>query len=149
MSFTRVTATAVGVAALPLLSILGGPATAPASASAASGGGSGDGRLTVSVDDGQGHVTTYRLVCGPGGAAEGSHPDSRKACDRLERIGGPLGPVETGQMCSMIYGGPSTASVTGTWRSAVVRDHYSLANGCEIGRWEQMEPVLPGGPGKA
>jgi hypothetical protein len=97
-------------------------------------------RLTVRVDDGAEHVTTYELACHPAG---GTHPDVRAACDRLDALGGPVGPATYGQLCTMIYGGPQTATVVGTWRGAPVDERYDRANGCETARWNDMAPVLP------
>ncbi|MCM2420271.1 hypothetical protein [Streptomyces sp. RKAG293] len=71
------------------------------------------------------------------------------SCDQLERLGGPVGPVPAGQMCSMIYGGSQTAQVTGTWHGAAVTQKYSRANGCEVARWNRMAPVLPAATGGA
>jgi hypothetical protein len=140
MNLTRKTAAAVAAAVLPLLSILSDPSTAFASPMPPD-----HGRLTVTVEDGAGGLMTYVLDCGPGGTAGGTHPDPWDACDRLEHIGGPVGPVATSRMCPMIYGGPQTALVTGRWHSASVDERYSRANGCEIERWQSMEPVLPEG----
>lgn len=93
------------------------------------------GHLTVSVDDGDGHVSTQTLDC--------TVRDTRAACDRLERLGGPIGPTPPGQMCSMIYGGSQTAHVIGDWHGTVVDQTYSRRDGCEITRWQRMDPVLP------
>jgi Subtilisin inhibitor-like len=144
MRLTRKTAAAVGAASLPLLSILSVPSTAAASTAAASPSPPGGDRLTVTMDDGEESLTTYVLNCGPDGVAAGTHPDPWGACDRLEGIGGPVRPVASERVCSMIYGGPQTAFVSGTWHSVPVHERYSRANGCEIDRWQSMEPVLPG-----
>jgi hypothetical protein len=113
------------------LALLGWPAAAAA-------GSAGD-RLTVTVDDGAGHTAIYELVCHPAG---GTHPDAQGACDRLDALGGPEGPTPQGQMCPMIYGGPETATVLGSWRGAPVERRYSRTNGCETARWRDMAPVL-------
>lgn len=150
-------------------------------------------RLTVTVDDGTGKVTTSTLDCGPGqdtSAGDTSTPDTSTgstgpaasggpltlarpvtlarpltlarsavltgparavaaSCDRLERLGGPVGPVPAGQMCSMIYGGSQTAQVKGVWHGAAVNEKYNRANGCEVARWKEMAPVLPVAAGGA
>jgi hypothetical protein len=139
MRLTRKTAAAVGVAVLPLLSILNIPSSAAASPSPPVGD-----RLTVTMDDGEEGLTTYVLSCGPDGPTGGTHPNPWGACDRLEVIGGPVEPVPSGKMCPMIYGGPQTAFVSGTWHAAPVHERYSRANGCEIDRWQSMGPVLLG-----
>ncbi|MFD5427132.1 SSI family serine proteinase inhibitor [Streptomyces sp. NPDC127084] len=87
---------------------------------------------------------TYELTCGPAG---GSHPAAKAACDRLDRLGeggkDPFAPVGEDRMCPQQYGGPATAHVKGTWRGKPVDASFARRNGCEIGRWRAMEPVLP------
>ncbi|MCW2872783.1 SSI family serine proteinase inhibitor [Actinacidiphila oryziradicis] len=129
MRFTRVPLTAAFALGLPLLG--GAPAMADP-------GSSGD-HLTVTVDDGAGRRVSYELECDP---PSGTHPDPERACERLEELGGPMGPVPTGRMCTMIYGGSQTATVTGRWHWMPVHAAYSQANGCEIARWRNMAPVL-------
>jgi hypothetical protein len=43
----------------------------------------------------------------------------------------------------MIYGGPATAHVTGTWAGRPVDTTYDRGNGCAISRWNGMVPLLP------
>ncbi|MFD3453953.1 SSI family serine proteinase inhibitor [Streptomyces sp. NPDC058691] len=105
-------------------------------------------RLTVIVDDGKDGLSSYELRCGPGGG-RGTHPDARGACDRLRRLGGPVGPAPKGTQCTMIYGGPQRARVRGTWDGRPVDDRYDRTNGCEADRWRRMAPVLPATPGAA
>ncbi|MGW7380218.1 SSI family serine proteinase inhibitor [Streptomyces sp. NPDC054794] len=107
--------------------------------------GSGD-RLTVTVRHaGAGRDGTYELSCHPGA---GSHPDVGGACravDRNTRWGRePFAPVAPGSVCTMLYGGPATARVTGTWAGRPVDASFDRSNGCEIGRWDRMVPLLPG-----
>ncbi|MFH8608476.1 SSI family serine proteinase inhibitor [Streptomyces sp. NPDC018029] len=102
-------------------------------------------RLTVTVTgmgaEGDG---TYRLNCHPAG---GTHPQAKEACARLDEIsvyGRDLfAPVPPGTMCTMQYGGPATARITGTWHGRPVNATYDRSNGCEIGRWNALVPVLP------
>ncbi|GAB2989258.1 hypothetical protein GCM10023080_063830 [Streptomyces pseudoechinosporeus] len=106
---------------------------------------SGSDRLTVTVSDaGDGLDGTYELECHPEG---GSHPDAEGACERLDRRTGwgedPFAPVEPRGMCTMQYGGPATARVTGTWAGRPVHAMYGRGDGCEIARWNAMVPVLP------
>lgn len=123
-------------------------------------------RLFVAYDDGSGHPRTYALTCGhdewPAGPAEetategpedfggpaerhlaGEDRADRDPCAHLDRIGGPLPAVPDGQACSMIYGGPQTATVTGMWRGHHVHEDYRRTNGCEVARWSRMVPALP------
>lgn len=101
--------------------------------------GSGD-LLTVAYDDGAGGTVTRTLACGSEGMADVEEQD---ACRQLDGLGGPLAPVPTGQMCSMIYGGPQTAHVTGVWHGAPVDETYRRTDGCEVARWNRMVPALP------
>ncbi|MBZ3907702.1 hypothetical protein J8M51_39610 [Streptomyces scabiei] len=106
--------------------------------------GPGD-RLSVTVRGvGGGADGTFELRCHPGG---GTHPAVRDACGRLDRrtVWGtdPFAPVESGSVCTMQYGGPATAHVTGTWAGRRVDARFDRGDGCEIARWDAMVPVLP------
>jgi hypothetical protein len=106
--------------------------------------GGGD-RLTVTVQAvGGGADGTFELRCHPDG---GNHPDVREACGRLDRRTtwgkDPFAPVPSGTVCTMQYGGPATAHVTGTWAGRPVDAGFERGNGCEIARWDAMVPVLP------
>ncbi|WP_458244671.1 SSI family serine proteinase inhibitor [Streptomyces sp. MAI_2237] len=101
--------------------------------------------LTVTVRHaGDGRDGTFRLYCHPGA---GDHPDVAGACAALDR-GSRWGretfaPVPEGSICTMQYGGPATAHVTGVWAGRPVDATYSRDNGCEIARWDRMAPLLP------
>ncbi|MBA2416236.1 MAG: serine protease inhibitor [Geodermatophilaceae bacterium] len=97
--------------------------------------------LTVAVDDGGGTITTYTLRCEPAG---GDHPDPAAACDGLAAAAaaGVFGPPDPDQACTEIYGGPETATVTGTLDGAQVTSAFSRTNGCEIARWDALAAVL-------
>jgi hypothetical protein len=107
--------------------------------------GGSDDRLTVAVRHaGPGRDGTYELICHPAG---GRHPDPRGACaavDKNTRWGSePFAPVPEGSVCTMLYGGPATARVTGTWAGRPVNATYDRGNGCETSRWDRMVPLLP------
>ncbi len=97
--------------------------------------------LQVTYDNGHGVVTSRLLWCHPAG---GSMRGTLGACRRLDALGGPLRVTPRREMCSMVYGGPQTARVTGMWRGHRVDQRYSRSNGCQTTRWQRMEPVLPG-----
>ncbi|WP_330338991.1 SSI family serine proteinase inhibitor [Streptomyces sp. NBC_00557] len=101
--------------------------------------------LTVVVRHaGAGRDGTYELFCHPAG---GTHPDAVEACrvlDAQTNWGRDLfAPVAPGTACTMLYGGPATAHVTGTWAGRRVDAAYDRSNGCETGRWDRMVPLLP------
>ncbi|MEU6593800.1 SSI family serine proteinase inhibitor [Streptomyces sp. NPDC046881] len=101
--------------------------------------------LTVVVRHaGAGRDGTYEVSCHP---TAGRHPDAAGACRLLDehtRWGrDPFAPVPADTDCTMLYGGPATARVTGTWAGRPVDASYDRSNGCEIGRWDRMVPLLP------
>ncbi|MFI8421919.1 SSI family serine proteinase inhibitor [Streptomyces sp. NPDC085479] len=132
-------ASAVPLPPLPLLSQAGTapePAPEPAPDS-----------LTVAVT-GSGNPDaegSWKLTCD--GRAGGDHPAAERACERLEGLArageNPFAPVPSDRMCAQVYGGPVTAHVTGTWQGRPIDARFSRANGCEIDRWENVEPLLP------
>ncbi|MFE0175161.1 SSI family serine proteinase inhibitor [Streptomyces sp. NPDC059002] len=102
-------------------------------------------RLTITFTEaGSEGDGTYELECHPTG---GTHPDAADACARLDEVTvygtDPFAPVAPDTMCTMVYGGPATAHITGTWQGRPVDAAYDLHNGCEIARWHALEPVLP------
>ncbi len=101
--------------------------------------------LTVTVRGvGSGADGTFEVRCHPSG---GSHPEAGGACRALERETrwgrGVFGPVARDSMCTMQYGGPATARVTGTWAGRPVDATFDRSNGCEIARWDRLVPFLP------
>jgi hypothetical protein len=122
----------------------GSPGQPPPSVSGAPGSPStvsSAAELTIVVDDGQGSTTTWRLTCDPPG---GDHPDPAAACDALAAHGErALPPVAKDRACSQVYGGPQTATVSGTWRGRAVNSRFSLVDGCQIARWKSLVGLLP------
>ncbi|MFE1798611.1 SSI family serine proteinase inhibitor [Streptomyces sp. NPDC059517] len=101
--------------------------------------------LTVTVSGaGAGRDGKFELDCHPAG---GSHPRAQAACDYLDRNTSwgksPFAPPQERGMCTMQYGGPATAHVTGTWAGRPVDANYGRGDGCEISRWNALVPVLP------
>jgi hypothetical protein len=92
--------------------------------------------LSVSVSGTNTVLHSWTLTCDPAG---GSHPHPADACGALARhAGAALPPVAADTACDQIYGGPQTATVTGTWRGAAVSASFSRTNGCEIARWDAL-----------
>ena len=106
---------------------------------------SGGDHLTVTVRHAGGAADgTRELYCHPGG---GTHPDVTGACAAVGRNTqwgkDPFAPVPPDSICTMLYGGPATAHVTGTWAGRPVDTTYDRGNGCAISRWNGMVPLLP------
>lgn len=97
--------------------------------------------LTVTLDRGDGAETEqWTLTCGPDG---GTHPDPEAACATVDEVDSEvLSPVPPDTACTMIYGGPQTATVSGTVQGEQVDAEFSRENGCEIARWDAMADVL-------
>jgi hypothetical protein len=51
-------------------------------------------------------------------------------------------PVPDDMACTQQFGGPETATVTGTLRGREVDARFSRENGCEIARWDKVSPLL-------
>ncbi|MEU4877165.1 SSI family serine proteinase inhibitor [Streptomyces sp. NPDC021608] len=105
---------------------------------------SGD-HLTVTVRHAGARADgTFEVYCHPDG---GSHPDPAGACDALDRDArwgrDVFAPVPDDGVCTMRYGGPATAHVTGRWAGRPVDAVYDRSDGCEIERWDRLVPLLP------
>ena len=99
--------------------------------------------LTIVVRDGTGKTSTWRLTCDRHG---GNHPDPEAACRVLEANGAAaLPPVPEDKVCTQIYGGPETATITGTWQGRQVLSQFARNDGCQISRWKLLEGLLPPG----
>ena len=97
--------------------------------------------LTIVVDaTGEGATTTHTLTCDPTG---GDHPDAQAACAAIA-AGGPdaFEPTPMDVACTEQWGGPQTATVTGTVGGEAVNAEFSRTNGCEISRWAALEPLF-------
>ena len=98
--------------------------------------------VTYKADD-KSAPRVMRLVCDPVG---GDHPRAEEACAVLDEAGAarknPFAAPPKGEMCTFVYGGPQTAVVKGEWNGRTVNRSFSRTNGCEIARWDAIEPVL-------
>lgn len=90
--------------------------------------------------EGQGAAITATLACDP---PSGDLPDPTAACAALAAEADALEPVPPGTACTMLYGGPEQARITGTVDGAEVDVRLSRVDGCQIDRWERLLPVLP------
>jgi len=88
---------------------------------------------------------TFTLVCTSGApAAESKHPSAAEACTTLKRnpaIMSPA-PTRTDQACTMQYGGPATAKVTGSVDGKEVTASFNRTDGCQIALWDAAKSVL-------
>lgn len=95
-------------------------------------------QLVVRVDaDGKGAAPAKELSVRCESAGESpacSAADALKASD--------FAPVPADKACTQIFGGPQTASVTGSLRGEEVDGGFSRQNGCEVARWEAVAALL-------
>jgi hypothetical protein len=77
--------------------------------------------------------------------ADGSQPASTTSTYTGSLDAKLLEPVPATAACTMIYGGPQKATVTGTLEGQAVNATFERSNGCEIARWDAMAKagVLP------
>ncbi len=124
--------------AIALLSICGCLAV-PALAAPAAAADGGPTHLTVEVTWAPGLTATWTLECDPVG---GTHPNARRACATLSTIPHPFAKEPTGIACTMIYGGPEKARVTGRWEGVRVAKGFDRTDGCQIARWQQYRALF-------
>lgn len=136
------TLTVIAAVALVITVAACGDETSPASAPATTSPGTA---LTITFDaNGKGtDVKTWTLTCDPAG---GDHPDAVGACAALAAAKDPFAPLAKDAICTDIYGGPSVATIKGTWRGQPVDARYSRENGCQISRWDAVAKAIPAEP---
>ncbi|MFJ8110122.1 SSI family serine proteinase inhibitor [Streptomyces sp. NPDC096132] len=149
---TALTTLTLAVAAAALCAVLPAPASATVPAGTVLApppvreeDRAGGDHLVVTVRRAGGRVDgVFEVWCHPGG---GRHPDVSGACRAVERNTrwgrDAFAPVPSGGVCTMRYGGPATARVTGRWAGRPVDTTYERSDGCEIERWDRMVPLLP------
>jgi hypothetical protein len=122
------------------------PAPSPSAAPVTPGPGQGNAELAISVKPSEtGTPENFTLVCVDGApAAESQHPDAAAACLALKSNAAILSPAPrpTDQACTMQYGGPQQATVTGVVDGQPVETNFSLTDGCEIALWNAAKDVL-------
>ncbi|MBP2267577.1 hypothetical protein J3A64_003041 [Pseudarthrobacter sp. PvP004] len=120
------------------------PSASPTSTSAAPGQGNAELSITL-LDTPEAAPQMFTLVCTNGApAAESSHPSAAEACTALKNSPSLLSPAptRTDQACTMQYGGPATAKVTGSVDGKEVSASFNRTDGCQIGLWDAAKSVL-------
>ena len=87
-----------------------------------------------------GPAKEYTLTCGPSG---GTLPEPEAACAALDAGTVDFTPVAPDSACTMIYGGPAVAEVTGTVLGKPVDAEFSRQDGCHIDKWDSATALLP------
>ncbi len=98
-------------------------------------------RITVWPQGKNGRSATYTLACR---RATGTLPAAHSACSKLRRRGvRAFAAVPANSACTMIYGGPQTARVSGHFAGRSIKAVFSRTNGCEIARWSRLAFLFP------
>ena len=110
------------------------------------GDGSGSGtaapatQLTVRVDpdgDGPEKAKQARISC------EGGSDGSRGPCATAGKLRpADFEPTPDDVACTELFGGPQTATISGTLQREQVQGRFSRQDGCEIARWEKVSALL-------
>lgn len=121
--------------------------SAPASSSPTSGSpGQGSAELSITLrETPEAAAKTFTLVCADGKpAAESKHPSPAEACATIKNSPAILSPAppRTDQACTMQYGGPATAKVTGAVDGKEVTAAFSRTDGCQIAMWDAAKSIL-------
>lgn len=89
-------------------------------------------------------AVTYNLNCDVDGNASGTHPNPTVACSTLEEAYSNYIAIVSSKRdaCTMIYGGPETATISGLIRDTEIYVSLSRGNGCEIAEWDAWNEVL-------
>jgi len=120
--------------------------TAGCAGSSEDGGAAGTSRpgndLVVRVDQGDGsEPVTWTLTCA--GTAVGTHPAAADACAHLAGTAEPFAPLPGDVACTEQYGGPQSAHIGGVWGGDRVDLEVTRVDGCRIGQWDGLVPLLP------
>ena len=124
---------------LPLLLTASLAACGSDEATPSAGGGDSLASLTITVDDdgakGSGEPRTLELEC--------SEPTDSQACGAAAGISAAdVKPPSGDTACTMIYGGPEEATITGTIRGDEIDESFKRTDGCEIARGVKVQPLL-------
>lgn len=92
-------------------------------------------KIVVVADEGAAE-NVMTLTCDPAG---GDHPNAEAACNKLQQTDAKVfDPVAGNRPCTLIYGGPQTATIKGVLDGEQIDASFSRQNGCEIDRWDTL-----------
>ncbi|MFJ4264116.1 SSI family serine proteinase inhibitor [Paenarthrobacter nicotinovorans] len=130
----------------PSSSASSSPSSSPAPSSTSAAAGPGDAQLSITLlETPEASPQNFTLVCSGGvPAAESKHPSPAEACAAIKSNPAMLSPAppRADRACTMQYGGPATAKVTGSVDGKEVTAAFSRTDGCQIGMWDAAKSVL-------
>ncbi|UXM92287.1 subtilase-type protease inhibitor [Paenarthrobacter sp. JL.01a] len=119
--------------------------SSPSSSPAATAG-RGDAQLSITLrETPDASPQNFTLVCTGGvPAAESKHPSPAEACAAIKNNPAMLSPAppRADRACTMQFGGPATATVTGSVDGKEVTAAFNRTDGCQIGMWDAAKSVL-------
>jgi subtilisin inhibitor-like len=125
--------------------------TAPLSTSTTTGGGDVQATITLTIEvTADGPLRSGTLSCGPGGASGTGHladpAAAQAACTLLQGDEGVrdrlLHGPDPDRMCTMQYGGPEVARVTGQIDGQQVDATLDRTDGCGISEWQAATALV-------
>jgi hypothetical protein len=91
--------------------------------------------ITISYHPSPSSQVTFRVSC-MSHSISGTHPNRKAICAAIAKQGARLfAPVPAGTACSEIYGGPQTATISGTIKGHKINSVFSRTDGCQVARW--------------
>ncbi|WP_323960156.1 serine protease inhibitor [Arthrobacter sp. JZ12] len=106
----------------------------------------GTANLTISIRlSPESQPKEYVLECSRDGVGSSTTmPNAEAACEVVRRLGASFfnAKPDPNKMCTQQYGGPQTATITGTVDGQRVHAYFSATDGCEIARWNALQAVL-------
>lgn len=104
--------------------------------------------LSIRADDGDGKVTSGKLICrGSDRQATGDLASGRPAAERCRdaaALTALLKEKPSRRSCTKLYGGPQTVHVTGTIDGSEIDTRVGRTDGCGVSDYARLKPLLPG-----
>ena len=97
-------------------------------------------QITVWPKGLDGQRKAWTLRCDPVG---GTLPRKAEACRKLGGLKRAFAGIPKDEVCTMIYGGPARARVTGVFQGRRIWTTFKREDGCHIGRWQRHVFLFP------
>jgi hypothetical protein len=98
--------------------------------------------LTVFYNASPSSQVAFKVTC-LAHSISGTHPNKKAICGAIAKQGTRLfAPVPRGTACSQIYGGPQTATITGTVNGRKINSTFSRTDGCQVARWNTAKAFV-------
>lgn len=98
--------------------------------------------LNISYRPSPSSLVAFKVSC-LANSTTGTHPNTKAICAAITKQGIPLfAPVPADNACTQIYGGPATATITGTVKGSKINSKFSWTDGCQIARWDTARALF-------